>query len=51
MDAVRRALMERSDDEAGPSQCPMEDGMQHFHEWYRQAMELPGGREAGTAGR
>jgi phenylpropionate dioxygenase-like ring-hydroxylating dioxygenase large terminal subunit len=51
MDAGRRALMERSDDEAGPYQSPMEDGMQHFHEWYRQAMELPGGREAGTAGR
>jgi phenylpropionate dioxygenase-like ring-hydroxylating dioxygenase large terminal subunit len=49
MDAGRRALMERGDDEAGPYQSPMEDGMQHFHEWYRQAMELPGGREAGTA--
>ncbi len=38
MDAGRRALMERGDDEAGPYQSPMEDGMQHFHEWYRRAM-------------
>ncbi len=38
MDAGRRALMERGDDEAGPYQSPMEDGMQHFHEWYRKAM-------------
>ena len=40
MDAGRRALMERGDDEAGPYQSPMEDGMQHFHEWYRQQMSL-----------
>ena len=38
MDAGRHALMERGDDEAGPYQSPMEDGMQHFHEWYRRAM-------------
>jgi choline monooxygenase len=38
MDAGRRALMERGDNEAGPYQSPMEDGMQHFHEWYRQTM-------------
>jgi phenylpropionate dioxygenase-like ring-hydroxylating dioxygenase large terminal subunit len=38
MDAGRRALYERGDDEAGPYQSPMEDGMQHFHEWYRRAM-------------
>jgi phenylpropionate dioxygenase-like ring-hydroxylating dioxygenase large terminal subunit len=38
MDAGRRALMERGDDEFGPYQSPLEDGMQHFHEWYRQAM-------------
>jgi phenylpropionate dioxygenase-like ring-hydroxylating dioxygenase large terminal subunit len=38
MDAGRRALLERGDDEAGPYQSPMEDGMQHFHEWYRQRM-------------
>jgi choline monooxygenase len=35
MDAGRLALMERGDDEVGPYQSPMEDGMQHFHEWYR----------------
>ena len=38
MDAGRRALMERGDDETGPYQSPMEDGMQQFHEWYRRAM-------------
>jgi phenylpropionate dioxygenase-like ring-hydroxylating dioxygenase large terminal subunit len=38
MDAGRRALYERGDDEAGPYQSPMEDGMQHFHEWYRRMM-------------
>ena len=38
MDAGRRALMERGDDEVGPYQSPMEDGMQQFHEWYRDAM-------------
>ncbi len=32
MDAGRRALMERGDNEVGPYQSPMEDGMQHFHE-------------------
>jgi len=41
MDAGRRALMERGDDEIGPYQSPMEDGMQQFHEWYRRAMESP----------
>jgi len=39
MDAGRRALMERGDDEVGPYQSPMEDGMQQFHEWYRRAMK------------
>ncbi len=38
MDAGRKALMERGDDEVGPYQSPMEDGMQHFHEWYRRAL-------------
>jgi len=38
MDAGRRALMERGDDEVGPYQSPMEDGMQQFHEWYRRQM-------------
>jgi choline monooxygenase len=39
MDAGRQALMERGDDEFGPYQSPMEDGMQHFHEWYRRMMQ------------
>jgi phenylpropionate dioxygenase-like ring-hydroxylating dioxygenase large terminal subunit len=39
MDAGRKALMERGDDEVGPYQSPMEDGMQHFHEWYRRMMQ------------
>lgn len=38
MDAGRKALMERGDNEVGPYQSPMEDGMQHFHEWYRATM-------------
>ena len=38
MDAGRKALMDRGDNEVGPYQSPMEDGMQHFHEWYRRAM-------------
>ncbi|TAL66335.1 MAG: aromatic ring-hydroxylating dioxygenase subunit alpha [Burkholderiaceae bacterium] len=41
MDAGRKALMQRGDNEAGPYQSPMEDGMQHFHEWYRRAMRRP----------
>ncbi len=42
MDAGRRALLARGDDEFGPYQSPMEDGMQHFHEWYRQRMGAAG---------
>jgi len=38
MDAGRRALMRRGVNERGPYQSPMEDGMQHFHEWYRRVM-------------
>jgi len=38
MDAGRKALYERGDNEVGPYQSPMEDGMQHFHEWYRGVM-------------
>ncbi len=38
MDAGRAALMARGDNEAGPYQSPMEDGMQHFHEWYQRQM-------------
>jgi choline monooxygenase len=40
MDAGRKALLQRGDDEAGPYQSPMEDGMRHFHQWYREAMGL-----------
>jgi phenylpropionate dioxygenase-like ring-hydroxylating dioxygenase large terminal subunit len=50
MDAGRRALMQRGDDEAGPYQSPMEDGMQHFHEWYRREMAFePAGPAAAPA--
>jgi len=38
MDAGRRALMERGVSETGPYQSPMEDGMQHFHEWLMRQM-------------
>jgi len=38
MDAGRRALLLRGDNEVGPYQSPMEDGMQHFHDWYRRQM-------------
>jgi choline monooxygenase len=38
MDAGRKALMDRGENDAGPYQSPMEDGMQRFHEWYVQAM-------------
>ncbi|TBO30151.1 aromatic ring-hydroxylating dioxygenase subunit alpha [Aquabacterium lacunae] len=38
MDAGRKALLLRGDNEVGPYQSPMEDGMQHFHEWYRRQM-------------
>ncbi len=40
MDAGRRALMLRGENEVGPYQSPMEDGMQHFHEWYRSQIEV-----------
>ena len=39
MDAGRRALWQAGRSEVGPYQSPMEDGMQHFHEFYRQQME------------
>ena len=35
MDAGRHILLDRGVNEVGPYQSPMEDGMQHFHEWYR----------------
>lgn len=33
MDAGRKVLLDRGDNEVGPYQSPMEDGMQHFHEF------------------
>ena len=38
MDGGRRALWRQGKVEVGPYQSPMEDGMQHFHEWYRARM-------------
>jgi choline monooxygenase len=38
MDAGRKALFERGDSEVGPYQSPMEDGMQHFHEFFRREL-------------
>ena len=40
MDAGRRILLDRGVNEVGPYQSPMEDGMQHFHEWYRSKIAL-----------
>jgi len=38
MDAGRKALMLRGANEVGPYQSPLEDGMLHFHQWYRRMM-------------
>jgi phenylpropionate dioxygenase-like ring-hydroxylating dioxygenase large terminal subunit len=38
MDRGRRALLKQGRSEVGPYQSPMEDGMQHFHEFYRRTM-------------
>ncbi|RTL56455.1 MAG: aromatic ring-hydroxylating dioxygenase subunit alpha [Rhodocyclaceae bacterium] len=38
MDRGRYALMKQGRSEVGPYQSPMEDGMQHFHEFYRRVM-------------
>jgi choline monooxygenase len=38
MDAGRKALYASGRNETGPYQSPMEDGMQHFHEFYRREM-------------
>jgi phenylpropionate dioxygenase-like ring-hydroxylating dioxygenase large terminal subunit len=38
MDAGRKALYAQGRNETGPYQSPMEDGMQHFHEFYRREM-------------
>ena len=39
MDAGRRALYRQGRSEEGPYQSPMEDGMQHFHEFLRRALD------------
>ena len=39
MDAGRKALYAQGRSEVGPYQSPMEDGMQHFHEFYRREMD------------
>lgn len=36
MDRGRKALADRGDNEVGPYQSPMEDGMLHFHEYLRR---------------
>ncbi len=38
MDRGRRALHERGENDAGPYQSPMEDGMVHFHEYVREGL-------------
>ena len=38
MDQGRRALMLAGRNEVGPYQSPMEDGMLHFHEFYRRML-------------
>jgi len=40
MDAGRKILLDRGVNEVGPYQSPMEDGMQHFHEWYRRNIDV-----------
>lgn len=37
----RRALLAQGQDQFGPYQSPMEDGMQHFHEFLRRVFERP----------
>ena len=38
MDRGRLALLKEGRNEVGPYQSPYEDGMQHFHEFYRRVM-------------
>ena len=39
MTAGRRALMQQGLNESGPYQSPLEDGMQHFHQFIRRELE------------
>ncbi|NKJ51159.1 Rieske (2Fe-2S) protein [Burkholderia sp. SG-MS1] len=41
MDAGRLRLHRRGVSDAGPYQSPLEDGMRHFHAWYRRALATP----------
>lgn len=41
MDAGRNALYNSGRSEEGPYQSPMEDGMQHFHEFMRRELDMP----------
>jgi choline monooxygenase len=38
MELGRQRLLDRGVHEIGPYQHPLETGMQHFHQWYRQRM-------------
>lgn len=38
IDAGRRVLYRKGVNQVGPYQTPMEDGMRHFHGWYRAQM-------------
>ncbi len=40
MDRGRWALLQEGRNEVGPYQSPYEDGMQHFHEFYRRTLGL-----------
>ncbi len=40
MDSGRYGLYKRAINEFGPYQSPMEDGMEHFHKWYRKHVEV-----------
>ncbi|ADG20643.1 aromatic ring-hydroxylating oxygenase subunit alpha [Paraburkholderia atlantica] len=44
MDAGRLQLHRRGVSDAGPYQSPLEDGMRHFHAWYRRALAAPAAR-------
>ncbi len=44
MDAGRLRLHKRGVSDAGPYQSPLEDGMRHFHGWYRRVLkDIPEG--------
>ena len=38
MDAAARLSLARGDNEVAPTKAPWKTGMQHFHDWYREAM-------------